>query len=1245
MKFHTESERCKHPQAGLIPRTLWFDLFDTGIYGLEVALMQTSIKTILEDRTHISMMYSNDSTTYHGKIDAAKRISRAWLCIVLAHQEATPEELIQAADLLAVTDSLKLKLALSSGNIPLIISIINQLDSNILYQEFALGFSFNSISNSMSDSFKALIQNGQLQVLETLAKKSPQLLLSLIGHTNKSFDSPSNFPAFIEAVCYGQVAILKFFEQLAPQLIQDMIRSDNFAAYKNAVKHGHLAVIKHLEALAPDLVDEMTQSVQGDVYSSVAERGDLEMLHFIESRSPRLVTQMIRSNQFAACKGAAREGHIAILEHFGKQDPTVLIEFCKSINYKEYLDIAASNRLDILEYLEKLVPGLSSTLLSEADKFFPFGVLSSVLSSSNILGVLQFLESKTPGYIGRVIDANNAYYDSFAEQGNLPVLIFLESKATKSSIENGIRLDTYCTAAKNGHLHVMKHIEGKVSDALLREMIKHEKFSAYYNAARSGHLHIMRHLEAKVPDLVPQMINSVDSNDKPSYQAYMEAARDGHLDVIVHLETMAPNLVIEMIKTNRFCPIAIAAGGEHMHLLKHMEAKVAELGDDLFRLMADRESSCGLATFNDCYKKGNLSVVDFLLSNATYLAYAEMHEAEYKTYTHPFIKQRLMDLKTQRDTLIAEQPNAIFNLTEPNDIHHCFYMIRNIIRRNDRALDDDLRFLLDIPAVKDLAHREVTPGRPNELVRLALTTNHLTAAGLLLNIPAVRDIAEQHNFYREEARGAFDLSAVARDNESSMQALTSGEQKRLDAALKKYQPTLVKESVAQLIRELRKELIKRYDANPATITLHGKKTKLPLTWDEFNQLNLPVEARQQALVAYYQHKDHCALRYLSKPNHWMHAQAEYVNVNPEVLSERWSTFEEYQPLIALMWLAAKDRSEAPVLGQTLPGRIDQFIDELAHIGRAHNWDKKRNKLDAQGKAILDKKGKIVTEEYDDLEADRPSCFSGVKRRLFQSVVGHRLLTILTEDLVKQDLMNLVREHYRKSFKPNHYAAVDTVLESLAEGDNIPKEAFDTLSQLNISMETIDSYIKILTQQFGEQALDFAPYIKKRFELPPDNHTANKRKLHIMAFYSEAHLDVILPQIKLAEEQATSSQAGTAVVQSTAAASGYYEKLTAPHQGGLEKAKALLLDYTKNDYRIGRFLYGHWNRYYVYEVQKIADRINSNEINSISTIKDLLAELKTIDLEKKDGSLTKRIGFIEAHCAPTITSEAHAKPSK
>ncbi len=78
---------------------------------------------------------------------------------------------------------------------------------------------------------------------------------------------------------------------------------------------------------------------------------------------------------------------------------------------------------------------------------------------------------------------------------------------------------------------------------------------------------------------------------------------------------------------------------------------------------------------------------------------------------------------------------------------------------------------------------------------------------------------------------------------------------------------------------------------------------------------------------------------------------------------------------------------------------------------------------------------------------------------------------------------------------------------------------------------------------------------------------------------------------------------------------------------LSRAKELLEDYTKNNSAISRFFHGHWNRHHVREVNHVIQLINQAQI---TTVKDLLREIKKIQLVNFKGSLAKRINFIEAN---------------
>ena len=233
----------------------------------------------------------------------------------------------------------------------------------------------------------------------------------------------------------------------------------------------------------------------------------------------------------------------------------------------------------------------------------------------------------------------------------------------------------------------------------------------------------------------------------------------------------------------------------------------------------------------------------------------------------------------------------------------------------------------------------------------------------------------------------------------------------------------------------------------------------------------------------------------------MAADAPYVNRGPQGADSR---FEGYKPLIVMFFLGASDKNTAPCDGYTFEARLEQFIAELAHIGRAHNWDKERIKLDARGKPVLDEHGQNVMEEYDDLEGDKPSCYSGVKRRLFQSVQGHPLFKLLTMDDIKQELREVVREHFKQCIQTNPEAAIEW------------KEAWDevcdaglggeVLSAMDIPEAAQTTFIEELGKKYPVQFDGdprFKTYIQDRFKLNKQITT------HAARFGGETDLTALL----------------------------------------------------------------------------------------------------------------------------------------
>ncbi len=806
-----------------------------------------------------------------------------------------------------------------------------------------------------------------------------------------------------------------------------------------------------------------SQASLNSKFLSACKSGDLPALNRLVKLAPEHVLLMIENRDYAAFQAAASGGHLSCLDRLAALVPDDWVPRMISAGCYEAFRLAAhGGHLSVLDRLVDLALTKVSEMI-EAGHYAAF----KMAAHGGHLSVLDRLVDLAPTKVSKMIEAD--YHEAFkmaAHGGHLPVLNRL-MKLAPGLVSRMIEADDYVAfevVANAGHLPALALLLMELAPSKVLEMVRADCYAAFRVAAGSGHLSILNQLVELVP--TKPMVSDMMRADR--YAAFRVAAIGGHLPVLNRLVELAStkSVVSAMIKANRYAAFQYAARGGHLPVLN----RLMELAPDRLPRMIEAN---GYSAFSSVAHHHMDDIVNRALCDPGVFAHAEMHQREYgERYVNPFIHNELTALRALKTTFELENPNTVFNIIDETQARRCFYIIRNLIRRNQPDLLDDMRFLLAIPAVQALAHAPVTDNEPNELLRLALTTGDEGAAAVLLAIPAVNALAEQHQFYRHEARGAFDLEALARDRESSMRALCASEQQRLQAATDRYEPLIKGVGVEQIMSALRQTLSTRYAEKPARI-LGGQCgfIDLPQDWHAFQDLKLTSQQRGDALTAYHQHKDHTAWRYLLKPNPWMAMNATYVNVNPENALEKWSTFEEYKSLISMLYLAATDDGVPPTNGYTLETRLSHFLDELAHIGRAHNWD--NNRKNAYG----------ASEEYDDLTGDRPACFSGVKRRLFQSVQGHPLFEMLTLDDVRQELRDFMREHFNVRITPDNLAELSGAWDELCEAGVCGV----CLVALNVSETDQHAFFQHMTEKYALQFTcytSFEQYIKTSFDLTP-----------------------------------------------------------------------------------------------------------------------------------------------------------------
>jgi hypothetical protein len=334
-----------------------------------------------------------------------------------------------------------------------------------------------------------------------------------------------------------------------------------------------------------------------------------------------------------------------------------------------------------------------------------------------------------------------------------------------------------------------------------------------------------------------------------------------------------------------------------------------------------------------------------------------------------------------------------------------------------------------------------------------------------------------------------DLRQVASNRESSMRDLSPMEISIIEKLSAHYQGDIHHlGGDAKILKMLHLLLIKRYQEHPATATNDkNEEIELPYDFESFRKLRLDPQTYAKALECYYQHPIHTALRYLSKPNLWMNPEANYILRDS---SGAYSSFENHAPLIALMFLAARDGKTPGIDGFSVEARLNMFFKELSLIARAHNWDNYRTN------PVTHK-----PEQYDDLTADKPSCPGGVNKRLLQAVHGHPLTKLLTEDLITQEILEFVETQFLDKITKDNVHELRQAWDDII---NTGSTSSKVLECLNISVVCQRKFLEDMSDKYGDKlTIPHIKFLLSQFE--PSMNFPN----HAARFGGELDLDAMI----------------------------------------------------------------------------------------------------------------------------------------
>ncbi len=238
----------------------------------------------------------------------------------------------------------------------------------------------------------------------------------------------------------------------------------------------------------------------------------------------------------------------------------------------------------------------------------------------------------------------------------------------------------FLSACENGNLHDFNQLVELLPAYVVIQMIKANNHTAFRMAASSGHLPVLDRLMELAPEDVSLMIEA------ERYAAFTIAAGCGHLSVLNRLVELAPDRVSLMIKSGDygdFCDYSafrMAASRGHLPVLD----RLVELAPELASLMI---AANGYAALSSLALNHMDDFVNRALCDPGVFAHAEMHQHEYaERYVNPFIQNELSTLRAMKTTFERANPNAVFNIADEAQAARCFYMIRNLIRRNQPCI-------------------------------------------------------------------------------------------------------------------------------------------------------------------------------------------------------------------------------------------------------------------------------------------------------------------------------------------------------------------------------------------------------------------------------------------------------------------------------------------------------------------------------------------------------------------------------
>lgn len=342
----------------------------------------------------------------------------------------------------------------------------------------------------------------------------------------------------------------------------------------------------------------------------------------------------------------------------------------------------------------------------------------------------------------------------------------------------------------------------------------------------------------------------------------------------------------------------------------------------------------------------------------------------------------------------------------------------------------------------------------NSIMKYAIRNQHFDIMFLLLEIPAIASATEQANYYNINDA----LKPIVQDKESAMRELNSYERSIYDNVLARYGKNVDDLSTSNILTMMRERLREEFEAS----------CTLPFTYDDSLEK-----------IQYLTNKFHTAWRFLADTNPLVDKRSAYLTAT------HGSSYHGLARTFCAYYLAAIDDTQ-PCINDFASVRERElfFFNELAGMNRTHNWDTIHHAADGS------------SFEADDNGLDKPTCFSGMLRRIIVSVPGNAIsCAIPTEQSIKEvkrDFLLPLFEKRKETLNEQTYNRVIIDLEPLTH------ETYNELHALNLTDAEQCSLFQTLLKKTFCTMKDIIALKKEMQPYPNDMRLGN---LHVFTLFN------------------------------------------------------------------------------------------------------------------------------------------------